>query len=121
MIGLIIGQVTWRKSCQLLAPSMRAASYSSFGTPLSAAMKMIIALPTPQVAMSPKVGVSQGASLSQSGPPIPNTASSRLSQPSCALRKPRQMNSAETNGTIVGRKNIARKNDRPHRCFAVRR
>ena len=37
VVGLISGIVTWRKRCQPLAPSTSAASYSSCGTPCSAA------------------------------------------------------------------------------------
>ena len=37
VVGLISGSVTLRKRCQALAPSVLAASYSSCGTPCSAA------------------------------------------------------------------------------------
>ena len=46
MVGAICGRVTFQKTCDSLAPSIRAASVNSVGTALIADEKITIANPT---------------------------------------------------------------------------
>ncbi len=68
MIGEMFGSVTYRNRCHADAPSSSAASYCSFGTSSSAAMKITIRSPTPHSASRVSAGLDQVGSLNQPAP-----------------------------------------------------
>ena len=69
--GLIVGSVTKRSRERGPAPSSSADSYRCFGTSITAARKMIIVLPMPQIASSVSEGFDHSGESNQSGPWIP--------------------------------------------------
>src|SRR5882724_3945924 len=69
--GLIVGSVTYQSRRRAPAPSSSADSYRCLGTSSSAAMKMIIVLPTPHSPSSTSDGFDQDGSWNQSGPWMP--------------------------------------------------
>src|SRR5579883_2177877 len=111
MVGEIIGTTTWRNFVHHPAPSTRAASSSSFGTPWRPARKMIIA-PPPMVAQSARRmndGITVEESVNQGKSQIPSTAHSpTLTGPSFGCNNQIQMTLNATLGVRLGRKNRVR-------------
>jgi len=83
--GEIIGRVTNQSLGNGPAPSIMAASYSSVGTPCSAARYRTMPPPTPHILMTMKAGSAQVRSKSQAGPGIPTSARMRLMTPASGL------------------------------------
>jgi hypothetical protein len=73
IVGEISGMVICRRRAAGPAPSISAASYSSFGTPCSAARKMIMRPPPtlPHSEIRIIAGITQVRLVNQSGPLTP--------------------------------------------------
>ncbi len=98
MIGEMLGRVMWRSRAQAPAPSSSAASYCSFGTSSSAAMKMTIRSPTPHSARAVSAGLDQSASVNQPGVGSPTASSRVLAGPVPGLSRKTKARVAATGG-----------------------
>ena len=84
--GRTIGKVMFRSRWNALAPSSAAASCRDAGTPWMAARYRSIEYPRPfQMAMMMIAGLTVAVFCSQSGPSIPNQASTWLIRPKSPL------------------------------------
>ena len=81
--GVIIGTVMFQKRRQVLAPSISAASSSSFGTLCKPARKMIICGPMDQRLIRMKAGLVKGGLNSQATGAIPKTFRNSFRIPYC--------------------------------------
>ena len=84
-VGQIEGKMILWKICHSVAPSIRPASSSSSGTPLSAAARITIAKPVcPQTRITISRIVLSGSPVSHDWGATPNTPRMALSSPICS-------------------------------------
>lgn len=102
-IGEMFGSVTYRNRCQDPAPSSSAASYCSFGTSSSAAMKITMRSPMPHRARIVSEGFDQSGSLNQPGSGSPNAARTVFAGPVPGFSRKTNDIVAATGGARYGR------------------
>ncbi len=112
MVGRIIGIITCQKSCHSLAPSTRAASSTSPGSPFSAADRMVMLKPVhSQIPTIIRAKLLIGWLLMKATGWAPTPVIAALSTPICASLAPvwmayikRQITPAPINEIAIGMK-----------------